>query len=139
MGGDAADRDFGAAEVDQEAQGLARRPQVVPALREMHVAQRVDHLEFDDDLVLDEEVGGEFANDQVIVKDNGSPLLDGAGPALSHLMGEHVLVYLFNETMTERIGNPESTPDDPLGHRLQQTRIPSIHLHPSHPPCKALP
>jgi hypothetical protein len=35
--------------------------------------------------------------------------------------------------MTERIGNPESTSDDPFGHRLQQPRIPFIHLHPLHP------
>jgi hypothetical protein len=51
-GGDAADFDFGLAEADQQAQGLARRPQVVPALRKMHVAQRASHLGFDDDLVL---------------------------------------------------------------------------------------
>jgi hypothetical protein len=31
----------------------------------MHVAQRADHIEFDDDLVLDQEVGGIFADDHV--------------------------------------------------------------------------
>jgi hypothetical protein len=56
--GDAADFDFGAAEVGQQAQVLARRPQVVPALRDMHVAQRRDHHEFDNGVVLDQGVGG---------------------------------------------------------------------------------
>jgi hypothetical protein len=56
------------------------------------------------------------------------------GPALSHFVGEGVLVHLFNEPMTERIGNPERTPNDPLGQRLQQPRIPSINLHPLYPP-----
>ena len=52
-------------------------------MREMHVAQRADDLEFDDDTVLDQQVGGKFANDNVVVKDDDSPLLDGAEPALS--------------------------------------------------------
>src|ERR1700722_17582429 len=42
--------------------GLAGRPQVVPASRQMHVAQGWDYLEFDDDLVLDYQVGGIFAD-----------------------------------------------------------------------------
>jgi hypothetical protein len=99
----------------------------------MPVAQRADHLEFDDDLVLDQEVGGLFANDHVVIKDDDSPLLDDAEPALAHLVSQGVLVNLFNEPLTERIGNPESVPNDPLGHRLQQQRIPAIHLHPIHP------
>jgi hypothetical protein len=69
---------LGPAEVDQQAQRLARHLQVIPALREMQVAQRADHLEFDDDLVLDQEVGGIFANNHVVIKDDDSPLLDGA-------------------------------------------------------------
>jgi hypothetical protein len=100
----------------------------------MHVAQRADHLEFDDDLVLDQEVSGKFANDHVVVKDHDFSLLDGAEPTLSHFVGKGILIDLFNEPMTERIGNPESAPDDPLGHRQQQPCIPFIHLHPAHPP-----
>jgi hypothetical protein len=133
-GGDTADFDLGPADVDQQAQGLAGRPLVVPALREMHVAQRGDYLEFDDDLVLDYQVGGIFADNHVVVKDYDTPLLDDAEPGLSHLVGKGVLVDLFNEPMTERVGNPESTADDPPSHRLQQPPIPFIHLHPAHPP-----
>jgi hypothetical protein len=48
-----ADFDFGPAETDPQAEGLARRPHVVSALRDMPIAQRSDHLAFDDDLVLD--------------------------------------------------------------------------------------
>ena len=40
----------------------------------------------------------------------------------------------INEPMTERIGSPESTPNDPLGHQQQQPHIPFIHLHPANPP-----
>ena len=134
LGGHAADFYFRPAEVYEQAQGLACRSEVVSALREMHIAQRADDLEFDDYLVLDQQVGGKFANHNVVVKDDDPPLLDGAEPALSHFVGEGVLVHLFNEPMTERIGNPESTPNDPLGQRLQQPRIPSIHLHPLYPP-----
>ena len=137
LGGHAADFYFGPAEVYEQAQGLACRSEVVSALREMHIAQRADDLEFDDDLVLDQQVGGKFANDNVVVKDDDSPLLDGAEPALSHFVGEGVLVDLFNEPMTERIGNPESAPNDPLGQRLQQPRISFIHLHPLFSALKA--
>ena len=63
LGGHAADFYFGPAEVYEQAQGLACRSEVVSALREMHIAQRADDLEFDDDLVLDQQVGGKFAND----------------------------------------------------------------------------
>jgi hypothetical protein len=114
--------------------GLAGRPQVVPALRELHVAQRGDNLAFDDDLVLDDQVGGIFADDHVVAKDHDSPLLDDAEPRLSRLVGKGVLVDLFNEPMTERIGDPERSADDPPSHRPQQPRIPFIHLHPAHPP-----
>jgi hypothetical protein len=103
---------LGPADVDQRAQGLAGRPQVVPALREMHVAQRGDYLKFDDDLILDHQVGSIFAGDHVVVKDHDSPLLDDAEPGLSHFVGKGVFVDLFNEPMTERIGDPERTSDD---------------------------
>jgi hypothetical protein len=69
---------------------FARRPQVIPALRDMHVTQRADHLEFDDDLVLDDHVGGIIANDHVVVKDHDSPLLDDAEPGLPHLVGKGI-------------------------------------------------
>jgi hypothetical protein len=45
-------------------------------------------------------------------------------PELSHLVGKGIFGNLFNEPMAERIANPESTPNDPLGHRRQQPRIP---------------
>ncbi len=57
-------------------------------MRDVHVAQRPCHLEFDHDLGLDHEVGGLFANDHVVVKDNDSPLLDDAEPALWQLVGK---------------------------------------------------
>jgi hypothetical protein len=56
----------------------------------MHVAQRADHLEFDDDLVLDQQVGRRFPDDHVVVRDDNSPLRDGAEPALSHLAGRGI-------------------------------------------------
>ena len=81
------------------------------------------------------EVRGLFADNNVVVaNDHGSPLLDDAEPGLSHLVGQGVLVDLFNEPMTERIGNSESTADDPPSHRLRQPRISCIRLHPDHPP-----
>jgi hypothetical protein len=46
------------AEVYEQARGLACRSEEGSALRKMHVAQRTDDLEFDDDLVLDRQVGG---------------------------------------------------------------------------------
>jgi hypothetical protein len=51
-----------------------------------------------------------LANDHVVIKDDDSPLLDDAEPALAHLVSKGVLVNRFNEPMTERIGNPESAP-----------------------------
>jgi hypothetical protein len=120
-----ADFDFGPAETDPQAEGLARRPRVVSALRDMPIAQRSDHLAFDDDQVLDNH-GGE--------KNHASPLLDDAEPGLSHLVANGVPVDICNEPMVWRIGNPESTEGAPPGHRPDQPRIPFIHLHPAHPP-----
>jgi hypothetical protein len=91
----------------------------------MLVAQPAGHLEFDDDLVLAQEVGGLFANVYVIVKDGDSLLLDGAEPGLPHLVGNGIFGKLFNEPMTERVGSPKSTPNDPLGHRQQQRASPA--------------
>jgi len=42
----------------------------------MHAA----HLEFDDDLVLDDQVGGTFADNEAIVINRNSPLLHDAKP-----------------------------------------------------------
>ena len=50
----------------------------------MHVAQRGDDLEFDDDLGLYYRIGGIFADDHVVGKDPDSPLLDDAESGLSH-------------------------------------------------------
>ena len=36
--------------------------------------------------------------------------------------------------ITERIGNPERTQNDPLDNRPQQRRIPFIRLNPADPP-----
>jgi hypothetical protein len=100
----------------------------------LEVAQRPDPLEFDDDLILDQEVGDKFANNHVLLKDHDSPLLHDTEPAFPHHVRKSVPIDRFNEPMTKRIGNPKSTPNDPFGHRLQRPRIPFIHLHPANPP-----
>jgi hypothetical protein len=100
----------------------------VSALRDMRVGQRSGHLEFDDDLVLDIR---SFADDHVVVIDRDCPLSGDAETGLSRLVSKSVLVDRFNAPMAERIADPESAADDPLGRRLQQPRIP---LHPAHPP-----
>ena len=76
----------------------------------MHVAQAWDDLEFDDDLILDNQVGGISADDHIVTKDHDSPLLDDPEPGLSHLVGKGVLADPFNEPMTERICDPEAQP-----------------------------
>jgi hypothetical protein len=68
----------------------------------------------------------------VLVKAHNPPLLDDAEPG--HLVGKGILIEHFNEPIAERNANPESTPNNPLGHSHQQPRIPFIHLHPAHPP-----
>jgi hypothetical protein len=89
----------------------------------MHVVQRGDDFEFDDKLVLGQQASGLFAYDYVVVKDDHSPLRDGAEPALSHFVAKGIFGNLFNDPMTEHIGNPESAPHDPLGHRRQQPGV----------------
>jgi hypothetical protein len=91
----------------------------------MLVAQAADHLAFNDDLVLAQEVGGIFANDYVIAKDDDSLLLDGAEAGLPHLVGKGIFGKLFNEPKTERIGSLKGTPNDPLGHRQQYRASPA--------------
>jgi hypothetical protein len=68
----------------------------------MHVAQCGDHLEFDIDLIFDEE------------------------PALSHLVRQRILIDLFDEPMARPLATLKANPDDPLGYRLRQQRIPFI-------------
>jgi hypothetical protein len=87
----------------------------------MQVAQRSERLEFDDDL-------GIFANDHIIVKYDNPPLLDDSEPRLSHLVGNGIPIDHFNEPKAERIGNPESTPNDLLGSPAPTAENP---LHPS--------
>lgn len=52
----------------------------------MRVVQRADDFEFDDDLILDQQVRGPFADDHAIVKDHNSSLLHDADPGFSDLM-----------------------------------------------------
>ncbi len=100
----------------------------------MHGAQPGDHFEFDDDLILDQQVGCIFADNHVVVEEHDPPLLHDAEPGLSHLMRKGVLIDLLNEPMTERTGNAKSTPNDPFGDRRPKPHIPFIHLHPANPP-----
>jgi hypothetical protein len=53
--------------------------------RGLPVAQRADHPGFDDDLVLDRQVGNIFAGNHAIMKDDDPPLPHNAKPTLSHL------------------------------------------------------
>ena len=75
----------------------------------MHVAQRVDHFEFDGDVVLDNQVGGIVADDCVIVEGHDALLLRDAELGFSYLVGRGALIGFFHESATERIGNPKST------------------------------
>jgi hypothetical protein len=84
----------------------------------MHGAQRGNHLEFDDDLmILGQAAGGKFANNQAIAKDDGTSLPNHAEPELSYLEGKGIFVDLFNEPISGRIGNPERTRNKPFGRR----------------------
>ena len=74
------------------------------------------------------------AHDHAVVQDYDAALLDGGEAAFSQFVGKSVLVDLFDEAVTERIGNCESAPDDPFGHRFQQPGISFIHRHHLHPP-----
>jgi hypothetical protein len=109
-------------------------PIACKSLRKVHVAQWGNHLKFGDDLVLDQQAGGIFANDHAIARDDGAPLLNRAEPELSHLVGKGFFVNLFNEPRSGRVGNPERTRNDPLGRRPQQPRIPYIPAYPANPP-----
>ncbi len=41
----------------------------------MYIAQRAHNFEFDDDLILDQQVGGLFANNHLVAKDHDPPPL----------------------------------------------------------------
>jgi hypothetical protein len=58
-------------------------------------------------------------------------------PALSGLVSKGILAYYFVKVTIKCGGNFESTRDVSLGHRLQQWRIPFIHLNPAYPPYKS--
>ena len=93
-GGDAADFDFGPAEVDRRAWRLAGGAQVAPASRDVRIAQPADHFQFDNHLVRDQQAGGKDGDDLAVARDDESALLDGAEPAI------------FSSTVPEEINGP---------------------------------
>jgi hypothetical protein len=131
MDGDAADFDFGSAEVDLSAQGFTGR-QIVSAVRDMHNAQCTDDLEFNDDLILGHQVGGAFANDRVGVKRSDyrttpSPEFRFSGASafsctLSTTLRRGALATLKAQSMF------------PPVRRLQPPSTSFIALHPANPP-----
>jgi hypothetical protein len=95
---------------------------------------RPDDLEFDDNLVLDQQFGGEFANDHAVVKDNASPLPNRAEPALSHLVAKGIFGTFSTIPRPSALAPLKALPMRPFGHRRQQPRIPFISTYPANPP-----
>jgi hypothetical protein len=90
----------------------------------------LDDFQFDDNGVLDEEVGDVFAADDVLVANGHALLLRDVEAEQAQFSGEGVFADFLQKSGSERIGDFGRGTDDALGQRVQPL---AILVHPVHP------
>lgn len=80
----------------------------------MSVVQRLDRFQFHDSRPLDEEIGTISADGNSVVPNFNTMLLINYKVSLTKLMGQRVLVNLFQKTAAKTIRNRKRTPNDLL-------------------------
>src|SRR5271166_2574821 len=99
-------------EIEQQAKPKPGCLQIVKALCGVDRIQRFDRLQFDQDRVLDQQIGCIGANDHAVVMDGHGMLMENRQASLSKLVRQCVLVHLFQEPGAERVRNGESASDN---------------------------
>ncbi len=70
----------------------------------MNVAQFAHHFKFNNDCVIDQQIGCVVSNRDIVILNHDSGLLGYAKTSLANLMRQSVLVDLFQKPNAQRIG-----------------------------------
>ena len=78
----------------------------------MDVVKRPGRLQLDDQRIFDKQVYGVVTDNDAIVQDSERTLLLDMQPGLAQLVRERVLIDLFEESNSERVGHCEGAAND---------------------------
>jgi len=93
------------------------------------VAKRFYDFQLNHDRVIDYEIGGIFADNDIIVAYDDGFLLDDRQAVFPYFDCERVLVNLFEKSHALGIRHSERAPNDPFGQAVQRGLI---HTYPIH-------
>ena len=107
------------AEVKQQAEMQASRLEIVDALQTMRIVQCFDHLQLDQNRILDQQIHEILADHNTIVYDRGATLLCDSESRRPQLVRQRVLIGLCQKPGRERIENHEGVTDNDLRQFMQ--------------------
>jgi hypothetical protein len=110
----ATDVELGSTEVDEEAEGLSGRLDVVEALGGIEVRMFLAGLQLDDHGPFHDQVRDEITHQDSVVADFDALLLYDREASLAQLMGQSILVDLFEKAGTKRVRHLVRTANDPF-------------------------
>ena len=85
----------------------------------MHVIKRPNGFDLDENLVLDQQVGYELPDDNAVIINADSPLLNDGQTCLAEIVDQGIFVDLLDEAGPKRPADRERATDDSLRCRLQ--------------------
>jgi hypothetical protein len=127
---DAANFQTRMAEVEEQCQAQAGGFQIVHALREVDAVEGSHCFQFDDDAVINNQIGGVFPDDNSVVSNDDRMLLRDAEAVFPQLVSQAILVHLFQKSGSHFVQDGECATDDALGDPVQSTFI-CVHLRSS--------
>ena len=86
-------------EVGHQTELLSDCPQVVDALRAMRTIERPDGFQFDENGVLDEQVGKVFSEHGSLISDGHSALLFAGKPRFAQFQRQRIFINLFRKSL----------------------------------------
>ena len=127
---DAADLETGVAEVQQQGQMQAGSFQIIHALRDVDAVEGSHCFQFDDDAVINQEIGGVLTNHNAIVSNNNRMLLRNFQAILPKFVRQAIFIDLFQKSRTHGVQDREGAADYALRSSVQCSFI-CVHLRPS--------
>ena len=127
---DAADFETGVAEIQQQCQLQASGLQIFHALRGVDAVEGSHCFQFNDDVVINQEIRGVLTNEDAVIPNDDRMLLRNSRAILAKFVRQAIFVDLFQESGTHGVQDREGAADDPLGNPVQCNFI-CVHLLPA--------
>jgi hypothetical protein len=121
------DLDARVAKIQKQAKPQSCRLQIIHTLGGMDPLQRPSNVQFNQDGILNQQIGGKTPDHPSFVMDRDIKLLPNLQSRIPQSERKTVLLDVLGEPGTKPIGNRECRPNDRFG---QPVTVPFISVHP---------